>query len=258
MKTLISLFLICACLFALPCGAAPSGEGAFRWYVKRNAEHKTPSLPSEFSFLGEHGGIYCDTRECPEKKLYLTFDAGYENGNIAKILDVLKAEQIPAAFFILEHLVSAETELVRRMLSEGHLVCNHTASHKNLSRASAAQFREELERMECAYREALGCEISKYYRPPEGVFSVDNLRTAKEMGYRSVFWSFAYADWDNKHQPKAEDAIQKILLHTHPGAILLLHPTSDTNARILPMLISAWRELGYSFGTLDELAAVIE
>ncbi len=261
MKTLISLLLTCACFCTAPfgiCDSAPthSGEGAYRWYVKRNDEHKTPVLPGEFSFLSEHSGWYCDIRPNPEKKLYLTFDAGYENGNIEKILDVLKAEQVPCAFFILEHLVTAETPLVRRMLDEGHLVCNHTASHKNLSRSSAAEFKAELERMEKIYRDTVGCEIARYFRPPEGAFSIDNLRTACEMGYRTVFWSFAYADWDNKHQPDPKAAIEKILLHTHPGAVLLLHPTSETNAKILPELIRAWRDLGYTFGTLDELTAV--
>ena len=259
-KTLISLLLCSACLLAFPlsaCAAPPSRppEGIYRWYVKRNDEHKTPVLPSEFSFLSECGGWYCDRSETPEKTLYLTFDAGYENGNVARILDVLKAEQVPAAFFILEHLVKSESPLVGRMIDEGHLVCNHTATHKNLARCSQGEFRAELERMEKSYRGAMGCEISRYFRPPEGVFTIDNLKTAQEMGYRTVFWSFAYADWDNCHQPDPEAAISKILKHTHPGAVLLLHPTSETNANILPSLIKTWREQGYRFGTLDELTA---
>lgn len=262
MKTLISFLLLCSSL-CLPVNPDIYSEpthfedGVYRWYVKRNDRHSIPELPHEFAFIEEHGAYYADTACNAEKKLYLTFDAGYENGNIAKILDVLEREQVPAAFFILEHLVKSEAALVRRMVDEGHLVCNHTATHKNLSRASDAEFRDELERMERSYKEVLGCEISRYFRPPEGVFSISNLKTAKAMGYRTIFWSFAYADWDNHRQPSVSDAMNKILLHTHPGAIILLHPTSATNAEILPELIRKWKADGYCFGTLDELGAVI-
>lgn len=258
MKTLLSLLLICACLGAVPCGAVDSvpthsGEGAFRWYVKRNDEHKTPTLPSEFSFLSEHDGWYCDTAEHPEKKLYLTFDAGYENGNISKILDILREEEVPAAFFVLEHLVTANTDLVTRMNTEGHLVCNHTATHRRLTGADRASFEAELRRMEDVYRATVGEEIAKYYRPPEGTFTRDHLIWAKEMGYKTVFWSFAYADWSNDKQPDPKAAIQKIRNHTHPGEVILLHPTSATNAGILRELIRGWRADGYRFGTLHEL-----
>ncbi len=238
---------------SIPVQTEPSGS--YRWYVKRNSEHLRPELPNEFSFLSECDAWYLDPRESADKTLYLTFDAGYENGNIAKILDILKEESVPAAFFVLENLVLSETPLVRRMVEEGHLVCNHTARHKNLSRASDAVVREEIGRMEQVYREQLGCELAKYYRPPEGVFSVKNLQTVKALGYKTVFWSFAYADWANDKQPSRDAAIRKIKDNTHPGAVILLHPTSSTNAEIMRELITFWRSEGYRFGTLDELTS---
>ena len=232
-----------------------SSKEEYRWYVKRNADHLRPELPREFSFLSDCDAWYCDFHESADKTIYLTFDAGYENGNIAKILDVLKAESVSAAFFVLEHLVTGETALVRRMLDEGHLVCNHTARHKNLSRASEKAVADELGRMERVYHDTIGCEISRYYRPPEGAFSESNLQTAKSLGYKTVFWSFAYADWANDKQPSPELALKKINDNIHPGAVLLLHPTSATNAAIMRELIVGLREAGYRFGTLDELTA---
>ncbi|MBQ7929427.1 MAG: polysaccharide deacetylase family protein, partial [Clostridia bacterium] len=165
----------------------------------------------------------------------------------------LKEENVPAAFFVLENLVTRNTDLVKRMAEEGHLVCNHTARHGDMSAASKEEFTRELETMERVYRDTTGSEIARYYRPPEGKFSRDNLMWAEEMGYRTVFWSCAYADWDNGRQMEPDAAKEKLLSGTHNGEVLLLHPTSSTNAAILADLIREWRDMGYRFGTLDEL-----
>ena len=231
------------------------GDGvALRWYVKRNADHTAPQLPTEFSCLSEFDGYYVD-RTCggEDKVVYLTFDAGYENGNVVKILDTMKEKNVPGAFFILSHFLTANPELVERMIGEGHLVCNHTARHRNMAMASDEEMRRELTDLETLYRERAGREIAKYYRPPEGSFRWENLAVAKKLGYATVFWSFAYADWDNQRQPSPEAAMKKIRDNLHPGAVLLLHPTSETNAKILPTLIDELKEQGYRFGTLDEL-----
>ena len=186
--------------------------------------------------------------------MYLTFDAGYENGNIERILDVLKEKNVKGAFFVLSHLIEANTDLVKRMADEGHLVCNHTMSHKNMAAVTdRSVFEKELGGLEKLYAEKIGGEMAKFYRPPEGRLSEENLKLLDEMGYTTVLWSFAYADWDNNKQMPAEKAIQKVLDGTHNGEIILLHPTSKTNADILGRLIDAWREEGYRFGTLDEL-----
>lgn len=186
--------------------------------------------------------------------IYLTFDAGYENGNVVKILDTLKEKNVRGAFFILGNLVTSSTELVKRMGDEGHLVCNHTYRHRDMSKfTDKAEFAAELASLEEAYRKATGRELSKYYRPPEGRFSERNLEFAADLGYSTIFWSFAYADWDNNKQPAEDYAMQKIMSNVHNGAVILLHPTSSTNAAILARVIDTLRGEGYRFGTLDEL-----
>ncbi|MBP5349718.1 MAG: polysaccharide deacetylase family protein [Clostridia bacterium] len=235
-------------------GHGRSDPTGLRWYVRRTQDHVTPELPSEFSRLTEYDGYYADTA-CGEngKVVYLTFDAGYENGNVEKILDTLKEKEVPGAFFILSHFLTANPVLVERMIDEGHLVCNHTARHRNMAKSSDEEMKRELTDLETLFRERTGREISKYYRPPEGSFKWDNLAVAKELGYATVFWSFAYADWDNQRQPSPDAALKKIRDNLHSGAVILLHPTSVTNAKIMPELIDELRAQGYRFGTLDEL-----
>ncbi len=191
-----------------------------------------------------------------EKVLYLTFDAGYENGCTAKILDTLKEKQVPAAFFLVGNYIQRSPDLVRRMVAEGHTVGNHTMHHYDMSRLSdKAAFSRELTDLEALYKETVGQELPKYYRPPQGIYSEENLKMAQELGYQTVFWSLAYVDWDNDSQPTREAAFAKLLPRTHNGAVVLLHSTSKTNAEILGELIDKWKAMGYRFGTLEELFA---
>ena len=188
--------------------------------------------------------------------LYLTFDAGYENGCTEKILDTLKQHQIPAAFFLVGNYIEKNADLVRRMAEEGHTVANHTMHHPDMSKLSdKAAFSKELTDLEGLYRETTGQELPKFYRPPQGIYSEENLKMAKELGYRTVFWSLAYVDWNNDRQPSKEEAFQKLLPRTHNGAVVLLHSTSRTNAEILDELLTKWKEMGYRFATLEELFA---
>lgn len=227
------------------------------WYFKKNSEHKQPLADADLSFIEKYSCYYVDKKhgdDCAEKVIYLTFDAGYENGNIAKILDVMKEKNVQGTFFILRHLLDKETELVQRMICEGHMVANHTMSHKNMAKVTnRTEFEKELYGLEQLFTEKTGQRMQKIYRPPEGRFSEENLQLLEELGYKTVFWSFAYADWDNEKQMSPEAAKKKILDGTHNGEILLLHPTSATNAAILGDLIDAWREMGYTFATLDAL-----
>lgn len=226
----------------------------YNWYFKHTSNGVRPPIPAEMSFIENYGGYYLGK---DEPVIYLTFDTGYENGNVEKILDTLKNEDVPAAFFILDNLVLKNTDLVKRMAEEGHTVCNHTAKHRDMTSVmTAEEFERELCEMERIYRESTGYELAKYYRPPEGKFNEDNMMWANELGYKTIFWSFAYADWDNANQMSAKKAMEKILAETHNGEVILLHPTSATNAEILPGLIKAWRDMGYRFGTLDELVGV--
>ena len=189
-----------------------------------------------------------------EKVLYLTFDAGYENGCTAKILDTLKEKQVPAAFFLVGNYIRQSPDLVRRMVAEGHTVGNHTMHHYDMSRLSdKAAFSKELTDLEALYKETVGQELPKFYRPPQGIYSEKNLKMAQELGYKTLFWSLAYVDWNNDAQPTREAAFAKLLPRTHNGAVVLLHSTSKTNAEILGELIDKWKEAGYRFGTLEEL-----
>ena len=227
------------------------------WYCKRNSEHKQPVLDSDMRFIEQYGGYYVDRAhddDCSDKVVYLTFDAGYENGNVEKILDVLAKKQVKGAFFVLGHLVEDNTSLVMRMANDGHLVCNHTYSHPDMSKKSTLEeFKTEISTLEDVYREKTGRELCKFFRPPEGRFSEKTLEFANELGYKTIFWSFAYADWDNNSQMPYDAAKRKILDNIHNGAIILLHPTSATNAAILGDIIDELKAQGYRFGTLDEL-----
>ena len=191
----------------------------------------------------------------PSKKvLYLTFDAGYENGSTEKILDILKEQQVSAAFFLVGNYIEKNADLVRRMEAEGHIVGNHTMHHKDMSKITdEAAFTKELQDLEKLYEDTVGKPMPKYYRPPQGIYSEENLRLAQKLGYKTVFWSLAYVDWNNDSQPTREQAFKKLLPRTHPGAVILLHSTSKTNAEILGELIEKWKAEGYRFGTLEEL-----
>ena len=190
------------------------------------------------------------------KVLYLTFDAGYENGCTEKILDVLKEQQVPAAFFLVGNYMEKNADLVRRMAAEGHIVGNHTMHHYDMSKLTTKEaFEKELKDLEALYREVTGEELPRFYRPPQGLYSEENLKMAQELGYKTVFWSLAYVDWLGDAQPSKDEAFRKLLPRTHPGAVVLLHSTSATNAEILEELIGKWKEEGYTFATVAELFA---
>ena len=237
------------------CAGAQSTAG---WYFHHSRNGEQAPLPAELAYIEQYDGYYIDrthvSMEDDDKVLYLTFDAGYENGNVSKILDILKEEKVPGAFFVLQGLVQQEPDLVKRMGEEGHLVCNHTASHRDMTEVkSLDEFQAELQKLEKIYTDLTGRQLAPYYRPPEGKISEENMAFARDCGCKTVFWSFAYADWDNGKQMDPEKAREKILSETHNGEVLLLHPTSATNAAILQDLIHTWRDMGFRFGTLDEL-----
>ncbi len=242
--------LIIAIILAVPSFSYDrTGHG---WYCMRNGSAQ-PCLEPQFSFIEKYDGYFLDKK--PEDKvIYLTFDAGYENGNVAKIADILKKHKATGAFFVLDNFIKKESALTRRLAEDGNLVCNHTASHKDMTQITdIGQFEAELAALEQTYNEYTGLSMPKFYRPPEGKFSEENLAFAKKLGYKTVFWSLAYADWDNNAQPDPEEAIEKLLDNTHNGMVLLLHPTSATNAAILDTLMCRWEQQGYRFGDLYEL-----
>ena len=243
---LIAAVLLSVRIFAG--GALETGS----WGLSFRQDNTPPIGPAGPAELAQYDAAYLG--DTSEKVIYLTFDAGYENGATEQILDTLKAHQVPAAFFLVGNYIEKNADLVRRMVEEGHIVGNHTMHHPDMSKISEKEaFSAELTGLEELFRETTGKELPKYYRPPQGIYSEENLKMARELGYRTVFWSLAYADWNNDSQPTREQAFDKLIPRIHNGAVVLLHSTSKTNAAILDELLTKWKEMGYTFGTLEEL-----
>ena len=222
------------------------------WGLHYPAQGAAPEGPLDAGTLKDRGAAYVG--DGSEQVLYLTFDAGYENGCTEQILDALARHNAKAAFFLVGHYMQTNADLVRRMAAEGHTVANHTMHHPDMSQKTGVEFDKELQDLETLYREITGAELARFYRPPQGVYSEENLRQAQSLGYRTVFWSLAYVDWQDA-QPTREQAMEKLIPRTHNGAVVLLHSTSQTNAQILDELLTKWEEMGYRFGTLEELFA---
>ena len=224
------------------------------WGLSFRTEGQSPIGPASAAQLARYDGVYLGDPE--EKVIYLTFDAGYENGCTAQILDTLAVYDAPAAFFLVGNYLQTHPDLVRRMVDEGHIVGNHTMTHPDMSKVSdPSAFEKELKALENLFSSVTGQEMPKFYRPPQGIFSEENLKMAQKLGYKTVFWSLAYVDWNNDAQPDPDASVKKLLARTHNGMIVLLHSTSQTNAQILPTLLETWQQMGYDFRSIDELFA---
>ena len=222
------------------------------WGLSFRTEGQPPTGPAGDKQLQQYDAAYLGDTD--QKVIYLTFDAGYENGCTERILDVLKKHDAPAAFFLVGNYIQKNADLVRRMVDEGHIVGNHTMHHYDMSKLTdKAAFAKELQELEAVFKEVTGKDLPKFYRPPQGIYSQENLQAAKELGYKTVFWSLAYADWDNNAQPTKEQAFDKLLPRIHNGAVVLLHSTSATNAAILDELLTKWEAMGYTFASIDKL-----
>lgn len=222
------------------------------WGLSFRQEGSPPVGNATAEELAKHNAYYIG--DTGQKRIYLTFDAGYEAGYTPAILDALKKHNAPAAFFVVGHYLNSAPELVRRMVEEGHTVGNHTDSHPDMSAIRGREaFLAELTRVEEKYEALIGQPMGKFYRPPQGKYAEENLRMANEAGYHTFFWSLAYVDWDKNNQPAPAQALDTLTRRIHPGAVVLLHSTSETNAVILDELLTKWEEMGYSFGSLSEL-----
>lgn len=249
---LILLCALCAAIALTVSQFAGSFLETGSWGLSFRTEGQLPIGPASIQELSKYNAAYADATA--EKILYLTFDAGYENGNTEKILDILQKHNVPAAFFLVGNYIEKNADLVRRMVDEGHIVGNHTMHHYDMSKISEkAAFEKELTDLEALFKETTGKEMPKFYRPPQGIYSQENLEMARQMGYKTVFWSLAYVDWNNDAQPTAQQAFDKLLPRTHNGAVVLLHSTSATNAQILDELLTKWEEMGYTFRSIDKL-----
>ena len=230
-----------------------SDESELNWYYVPNNKGATPEGAKECKdFLKENDGYYVGNTN--EKVLYLTFDEGYEKGNTGAILDTLKKVKVPAAFFVVKPFIDSQPELIKRMVDEGHLVCNHSNHHPSMASISDInEFKKEFTDVEDAFKSLTKKDMPKYFRPPMGKYSKTSLMRTKELGYKTIFWSFAYKDWLVDDQPDASFAINKIKSGMHSGAIVLLHAVSDTNTQILEQILTELKKEGYTFKSLDEL-----
>lgn len=222
------------------------------WGLRYQENGKTPVGNQTPEYLKQYNSFFVGNTE--EKVIYLTFDAGFENGATEPILDALKKHNVKATFFLVGNYIKTRPDLVKRMVEEGHIVGNHTASHPDMSKiADMESFKKEIDTLEQLYKDVTGQEMQKFYRPPQGKFSEENLKMAQQMGYKTIFWSLAYVDWIEDKQPTKEEAFSKLLTRIHPGAIVLLHNTSKTNGEILDELLTKWEAMGYTFQSLSEL-----
>lgn len=221
------------------------------------AEGGQPTGNATAEALKQYDAYYVGSPD--QKVLYLTFDCGYENGNTGAILEALKKHNAPATFFVVGHFVESAPDMVKRMVEEGHTVGNHTYHHPDMSAISdKSAFQKEMDDVANAFKEVTGTDMAMYYRPPQGKYSTRNLQMAQQLGYSTFFWSLAYVDWNVDKQPSHEEALSKLTERVHPGAVVLLHNTSKTNGEILDELLTKWEEMGYTFGTLEELKSVMQ
>jgi len=223
------------------------------WGIPKKGQNEVQPFPgAEYDqIVRDNDSYYIGDAE--EQAIYLTFDCGYENGNLPAILDALRDEGVPALFFLTGHFMETEPELVLRMVNEGHLVGNHTYDHPNLTKVSKERFMDEMKRAEDKFFEITGTQMSKYLRPPEGCFNQTMLDWAKEAGYYTILWSLAYVDWHVDSQKGGEHAQTQVMNRIHPGAIILLHSTSSDNADAMSGLLPALKNAGYDFKSLDYL-----
>lgn len=220
------------------------------WSFMRKKDNLPPAFTKEYSELADkYGAVYLG--DTTKKTIYLTFDEGYENGYTSKILDALKDNDVKAAFFITMPYLKGNSDLVERMLNEGHIVGNHTVNHPSLPEKSDEKVEKELVDLDLLFKDKTGISM-KYMRPPMGEFSERTLKISKDLGYTNVFWSFAYADWDRTKQKGADNAYNMVMGNIHNGAVLLLHAVSSDNAEAMDRIIKGLKEQGYNFSTLDD------
>ena len=233
-------------------GEATVPASVDNWGLSFQTEGEAPVGNASVADLAQYDAYYLG--DTSKKVIYLTFDCGYENGYTEKILDALKKHQAPAAFFVVGNMIETAPDIICRMVEEGHIVGNHTYHHPDMSAISEqAAFQKELDDLAALFQETTGQELPKFYRPPQGKYSEENLKQAQALGYKTILWSLAYVDWYVDDQPTAEQAYAKLLPRIHDGAIVLLHSTSKTNADILDDLLTKWEDMGYTFASLYDL-----
>lgn len=215
------------------------------WGFKRNCEHEIPDIGRYESIIKDKNAYYVGEKG----KVYLTFDCGYDNGNLSKILNTLREKEIAATFFVTGDFVDRFTPLLEEMVRDGHVIGNHSYRHLNITKAKKDEISSDLKELEDAYYDKIGAQMAKIFRPPEGCFDEKSLNLIKKMGYKTIFWSIAYVDWNNKNV----DSYAQVMDNLHDGAIILMHSVSTDNADNLGKIIDAIREKGYQFDVVTNL-----
>ena len=220
------------------------------WWFSRNTTKTPPSAQMDIN-ISQYDAYYLG--DVSRKVIYLTFDEGYENGCTSQILDTLKANDVPAAFFVTKSYIQSEPELVKRMVNEGHVVGNHSVTHPDLTTLTDEQIAQEINGCAEYFKEVTGQDMPPFFRPPEGVYSIRTLEKTQELGYKTIFWSFAYRDWVTDDQPGKEAAFNNIINYSHNGCIMLLHAVSESNTQALDSAIKELKAQGYTFESLYRL-----
>ncbi len=233
-----------------------SNKAIGNWMPARAKNHAVPSLNSGYKSIFEKYNCYF-TGDTSSKVIYLTFDEGYEYKYTPTILDILKENNVKANFFVVKSYIKNNADLVKRMVSEGHIIGNHTTTHPNMpalyAKSGKAAVIKELTDTADYFKEVTGQDMPKFYRPPEGVWSEATLYITNEMGYKTILWSMAHRDWDVNKQPGKEASYNFVDENYHNGAILLLHPQSQSNTEALDSIIKNLKSKGYEFKPLTEI-----
>lgn len=220
------------------------------WGFTKNPHHQTPEIGKYKQIIKDTSSYYVGNTN--NKEVYLTFDAGYDNGELSKILATLKEKNVVASFFITGDFVKRFPELTRQMTDDGHVICNHSYSHRKIQKLSFDELKDDINKLNDEYFKLTNKNMAYYFRPPEGEFSKEALLNVQKLGYKTVFWSIAYCDWNTKTKDYV-DPVKQVMDNLHPGAIILLHTVSKANSNSLGTLIDEIVESGYAFKTVLDL-----
>lgn len=244
-KKLIAIFVFILVFFSFPLIEAKS----YGWGFKRNNNNLPPDVGMYANEIADTSSYYVG--EADEKVVYLTFDAGYDNGILGPMLDVLNEKGVKSTFFVTGDFLKKEVDLTLRMNFEGHIVANHTWKHKNITKLSFEELKDEITKVEEAYFEITNEPMTKFFRPPAGEFNKEALKNVERLGYKTFFWSLAYKDWETNNQRGADYSYEQVMKNLHNGAIILMHTVSKSNLEALPIIIDGIREAGYEIKNLD-------
>ncbi|MEK3890313.1 delta-lactam-biosynthetic de-N-acetylase [Bacillus sp. FSL K6-3431] len=221
------------------------------WGFNKGTNEQQAEAGTEYDqLLNKYGAFYKGNKD--EKILYLTFDNGYENGYTGKILDILKKEKVPAAFFVTGHYLKTAPDLAKRMVKEGHIIGNHSWSHPDMTQISEEKIKIELAKVKDETKIITGQADMMYLRPPRGILSERSMKIAQEEGYVHVLWSLAFKDWLTNQQKGWKYSYDSIMAQVHPGSVMLLHTVSKDNADALERVIQELKKRGYTFKSLDD------